>query len=113
MSSSTVFVHPPQHELTEFFGVEPAESAPGDGYWAYDVRDGGGVGMRFSFNGHERSVQIALRGPERELMVVSQEGACHMEIDSQGDQRILQCGFGWQGAESVLRLAVRPAIAIR
>lgn len=58
--SSMVFTHPLQEELTQFFGVEPAESVPEDGYWAYEARDTDGICARFSFNAHERSVQIVL-----------------------------------------------------
>jgi hypothetical protein len=113
MLSTAVFTHPSQAELTEFFGVEPIDAAPEDGYWAYEARDGAGVAVRFSFAAHERSVQVVLSAHGRELATVSQEGARSVRVGEAGDAEMLVCEFGWQGASAVLRLSVRPAVAIR
>jgi hypothetical protein len=113
MSSTAVCVHPSQAQLTEFFGVEPLEAAPEDGYWAYGVGDEWGASVRFSFDAHAGSVQVVLSAHGRELATVSQEGARRIEVGDAGGTRTLVCEFGWRGAESVLRLSVRPAVAVR
>lgn len=63
-------------ELLDFFWSEPKEAAPQDGYWCYRVQDDQRVGLRFSFNVLERSVQTTLFVNDREVEVVSQEALC-------------------------------------
>jgi len=76
-------------ELLEFFGSDPIEASDVDGFACYEVTDGRGVTMRFSFDALERSVQTVISVAGLEVSTVSHEGAERMVIrDGQ-----LRCEF--------------------
>lgn len=117
-----MFDTPSELELLGFFWSEPSEAVPEDGYWCYRVQDDRRVGLRFSFNVLERSVQTSLFVDGREVQVVAQEGAMRMVV-IKGDDKFLRCEFGTPdplGVEEtgtmvtkgVVDVWVRPAIRV-
>lgn len=113
MSSGTVFTFPEQSELTEVLGFQAIEERPEDGYWCYQVADGTGVTIRLSFDAFERSVQTVISQDNREIAVVSQEGATEMKSLAGGEGPGLGCEFQWQGARSAMRLQILPRLVLR
>lgn len=63
-----------EYELIEYFGSEPVESEPKDGYWCYELRDRDGLTLRVSFNVLAKSIQTQLLVGDREVQTVVHEG---------------------------------------
>ncbi len=74
---------PSELDFLEAFGVEPEESVPSDGFWAYTFRDQHGGVVRLSFDTHARSLQTTLLSHGRELGVVVHEDLARLWIDSE------------------------------
>jgi len=88
------------------YGVEPVESLPADGYWAYVFAGPGTSKLGFSFNTHAGSVQTAIFVGDDQVGVFYSEGAVAMRFDE--DERI-RVTFG--GAAS-LTVTVFPTAAV-
>jgi hypothetical protein len=80
MADRTMPGAPDPVELLEFFGREPLEAVPEDGYWSYEVADDSGTRLRFSFDLLEASVQLVLLCDGYETAVVSQEGLVSLSL---------------------------------
>jgi hypothetical protein len=106
------FKVPDELELLDFFGVEPLESAPEDGYWCYEVTDQFKVRARVSFSIFERSLQIVLSCNDREIMTVSQEGAVKLTTFETSSGLTLHCEFVYADAHSAVSIQVRPEIKV-
>ena len=78
-------------ELLEFFGSEPVEASPCDGYWLYETSDSVGVTLRFSFDVLERSVQTCLEVEGAILETVSHEAARSISIDATTNELVARC----------------------
>jgi hypothetical protein len=104
----TGFSTPDKTELLEFFGAEPVESDPADGFWVYELTDAGGVTLRFSFDVLERSVQTEIRLGDRVIAKVSYEGAVSMRCDG----RVLRCEFRSSGTKATLAVDAADALKI-
>lgn len=102
------FSVPNERELVEFFGAEPLDRSVDDGYWCYEVVDGRGVRLRFSFNIFEQSVQTALQVADSSVAVVAHEGARTMTIEDGS----LTCRFSYEGGTTTLVVQVAGAISM-
>ncbi|NKC16810.1 MAG: hypothetical protein GKR94_32840 [Gammaproteobacteria bacterium] len=105
---------PDELEFLDFFGSEPVESAPEDGYFCYKaVNERGGIELFFSFHEIEGSIQSRLVLNNEELMVVS--GECVEEIRMQRDAsgEYLSCLFNVTGVESKASVYIRPRLKIK
>lgn len=100
---------PGELELIEFFGVEPMERAPQDGYWCFELKDAHGIHIRFSFKVFERSIQTALSFGGEIFETVSHELAERLHVS--GDE--LQATFTATDAKTLLTIRVTPNIKVR
>lgn len=85
---------PSETDFLASFGVEPVESAPEDGYWAYIFDGPGGSSVRLSFNTHEGSVQTACLVGDQQVAVMVSEGAESIEIGEDERIRVLFSATG-------------------
>jgi hypothetical protein len=106
------FEIPNELALIEFFGVEPLEFAPKDGYWCYEITDQYQIRARVSFSIFERSLQIILFCNDREVMTVSQEGAVKLSTFKANSGLTLHCEFTYADAHSAVSIQVKPEIKV-
>ncbi len=99
---------PDELGFLEFFESEPVESEPQDGYWCYQYADSTGVGVRFSFNILEKSVQTVLTFNGQDIDTTVHEGAEELQLI----EGTLQGRFDL-GGEGRLELKLRPQISVR
>ena len=92
------FTVPDEVELMGFFGADAVERNVEDGYWCYELTDGRGVTLRFSFNVFEQSVQTAISVASTVVSIVSHEGAQHIRLESNN----LECEFLLEGGKTKL-----------
>lgn len=102
------FIVPDEIELLEFFGVEPTERSADGGYFCYEVVDSRNVGLRFSFNLFEQSVQTTLRLADAPLATVVHEGAQEMHVSG----HTLTCRFSYAGGHSTLVVRFDTSIGL-
>lgn len=103
---STIMTMPDEVELLEFFGSEPVEQAPEDGFWCWEVEDARGLLLRFSVNLLERSVQTVLLYDGEEVATVSHESCTELRVtDVDGHRQLVAC-FESPGARTKLVLTV-------
>lgn len=103
---------PSEIEFLEFFESEPLESAPKDGWWCYQVENNS-IGVRFSFNIFEKSVQTVLLYKNKEISTVSFEDCIQIKLEKYSEKEILIALFG--NVDKVftkLQLVLRPDIEI-
>lgn len=113
MKSVRNFQTPDELELLEFFGNEPVEAVPNDGYWMYEVTDSIGATLRFSMSTHERSVQTSVWCAGAELVVVSCEGAYDFHVTHDSNGAFLRGSFLSEANTMVLELRVLPQVSVR
>lgn len=99
-------VMPDEVDLLEFFGVEPVEQAPEDGFWCWEVEDSRGFVLRFSLNILERSVQTVLLSHGEEVVRVSHENATDVRLTDRTGHRQLVGTFESPGQRTVLAVTV-------
>lgn len=109
MPGDRTFDVPDERELIEFFGVEPVERAPEDGYWCFEVKDERGVKLRFSFNAFERSIQTVLSAGDAVFDTVSHELADRLQVS--GSE--LRATFAAADARTLLVISVTPTVNVR
>ena len=95
-----------ESELVDFLCVEPVEAE--EGYLRFDVSDLYGIGVSFSVDRFERSIQTSLSIAGTHVATVSHEGAEYLGID--GDVLRGICEYG--GIRTTLTLRVRPRIEV-
>jgi acetolactate synthase regulatory subunit len=95
-------------EISEFFGVEPVEQSPEDGYWCYEVTDRWGAQVRFSFNIYERSVQTVVSSQGRQIVSVAHEQADELALQSAS----LRCIFSSESSKTTLTLQLEDGASV-
>jgi hypothetical protein len=100
---------PEELELIDFFGVDPLERAPQEGYWSFEVKDDRGVTLRFSFNLFERSIQteLSIGGPVFETVSHELADRLHLGLGE------LRATFAAANAKTLLTVTVTPTIKVR
>lgn len=93
--------------LLQFFGVEPSES-DSDGYFQYDVADGVGTRLRFSFHLGERSVQTTISVGGNAVVTVSHELASEIALRNGR----MECEFVSADSRTTLTIALGERIAV-
>ncbi|MCI0574331.1 MAG: hypothetical protein L0Y66_26670 [Myxococcaceae bacterium] len=109
MPADHIFDVPDELDLIEFFGVDPVERAPEDGYWCFEVSDERGIKLRFSFNIFERSVQTELSVMDAVINTVSHELADRLHVNGAE----LRATFTSADSRTLLAVTVTPAIQVR
>lgn len=105
---------PPESDFLAAFGVEPAESAPQDGFWCYLFGSENGDVVRFSFNIQERSVQTVWESKGRAACMVVHENADEIRINDSGGKASISVDFAHERDEcrTQLQLRVLPDLEI-
>jgi hypothetical protein len=112
MKNETSVTLPHEAELVEFFGSEPHERAPADGYWSYEATDSRGIGLQLSFNILERSVQTVLSLLGEEVAVISHEGLTSVVLQGTQDKRVLIAETHSADTKSRLHIELVPTIQV-
>ncbi len=100
---------PSETDFLAAFGVEPEDSAPSDGYWAYTFEGPGDSHVRLSFNTHEESVQPARFVGGVKVATFVSEGAESIRI---GDDECIRVNFA--GAPSTtLTITFFPSVSVQ
>ena len=107
---SDVTTTPEEVDLQRFFGGEPKQAEPQDGYWMYEASDSARVTLRFSFNLHERSVQTSLDVAGANAATISHECARAIRIDAATDELVAEFDDGDSRTE--LRICLRERIRV-
>lgn len=105
MSAPTAF------SMLEAFGIDPIESQPEEGFFAYEWRDAVGLRLRLSWHIIERSVQVTLYLGVRELITVCQECATLLRVDPVQPPTIT-AEFRQAGVSGHLRCVLSPEIRV-
>lgn len=100
---------PDEADLIGFFGAEPIQRIPEDGFWCYEVRDQRGLKLRFSFNLFERSVQTQLSVGEVVADTVSHELASGLQLH----RAELHATFDSSDTKTTLVVRLVPSISIK
>ena len=113
METNNYTVIPEEFELLEFFGAEPVEAYPGDGFWCYERDDGKGRLLRLSFNILEQSIQTILYIDGHEIEAVSHEGAKKIYIAEEKGVNVLRCECECSPIKTVLEVVLEPNLHIK
>ena len=104
--SSSPLLAPAENDFLTSFGVEPIESAPQDGYWAYVFDGPDGSRVQFSFNTHEASIQTILFVGDVPVLTVVSEDAQLVRI---GEEGAIYASFG---GNRRLTVRVFPSLSV-
>lgn len=104
---------PDEVEMLAFFGAEPQQRAPSDGYWSYAVTDASGTGLRLSFDIFERSVQVVLSLHGEESATISHEGLAALSLYRTNTNSVLIAEMLSADTESRLQIEIDPRIRVR
>lgn len=113
MNSVKTFQTPDELELLEFFGTEPTDAVPNDGYWSYAFTDANGTTLKFSVNAHERSVQTSVWYAEQESVVLSCEGATSLHVSGNAENAVLRGEFQTEDSQTTLEIRLHPRVSVR
>lgn len=106
------FSIPDELTLIDFFEVEPVESSPKDGYWCYEVKDKKDTRLRISLNAIERSLRTEIYFGDHFVLRLEQEGGVRLKVEKYKDGPLLIGEFDFRGAQSTVRVKVKPDIFI-
>ncbi len=98
---------PEAEDFLAVYGVEPLESQPADGYWAYGFEDKYSNRVILSFNAHEQSLQTRIIASGVPLATVSAEGLRRLWLDES------EVRAEFERKDLALVLRVSPSLDVR
>jgi hypothetical protein len=101
---------PSELELIEWFGYAPRSERCG--HMLYEVSDGTGMHLAFSFDAIERSIQTALFRDGFAVCRVVNEGARRIWLDDLSGTRVLRAEFTGDDREISLTIKINPRICV-
>ena len=103
---------PDEIELLNFFGCEPQESIPHEGYYLYKISDDRGIELSFSFHALEGSIQVRLLSCGAELAVFCQELGREIKIIDSQSGKYLICSFSLGNSNSQAEIHISPRVTV-